>query len=246
MPDSTLPPGAAPLAPNAPIDFLSARDGYDRWSEIYDGEDNPLVALEEPHVRRLLAPVAGLDAADIGCGTGRHAFWLAAEGAHVTGIDLSAGMLARARAKPGAERIRFLQHDLARPLPLPDAAFDRVVCGLVLEHIAGLPALFAELRRICRPTGRIAVSAMHPAMMLRGITARFTDPATGRETRPQSHRHQLSDFVMAAVRAGLTLEDMAEYAVDEALAARMERARKYLGWPMLVVMRLRRGDRVTT
>ncbi len=221
------------------IDHLSTQEGYDRWSEIYDTEDNPLIALEEPRVAELLGDLVGLAVADIGCGTGRHALRMAAAGAQVTALDFSEGMLARARAKPGAERVSWMRHDLARTLPLPDRSFDRVICGLVLEHIADLPLLFAEMGRICRPGGAVVVSAMHPAMMLRGIQARFTDPATGRETRPRSHPNQISDFVMAAVGAGLRIDHVSEHAVGEDVAARMPRAVKYLGWPMLFVMRLR-------
>jgi malonyl-CoA O-methyltransferase len=231
-----------PTPQNADIDFLTAREGYDRWSAIYDGEDNPLVALEEPVVSALLGDVAGLTVADIGCGTGRHALRLAAAGARVMAVDFSAEMLAKARAKPGAGAVTFVCHDAQQPLPLATAAFERVVCGLVLEHIADLAAFFGELRRVCGPAGFIVASAMHPAMMLRGITARFTDPTTGRETRPRSYPHQISDFVMAALQAGLAIDHMSEHAVGDALAARMERARKYLGWPMLVVMRLRPTD----
>lgn len=55
-------------------------------------------------------------------------------------------------------------------------------------------------------------------MMLRGLSARFTDRETGREVRPTSHPHQISDFLMAAVRAGLHLNYISEHAVDETLA----------------------------
>lgn len=222
-----------------PIDLLTTRDGYDRWAAIYDDEDNALIALEEPQVSRLLGDVTGLAIADIGCGTGRHTLRLAAAGAHVTALDFSAAMLARARAKPHADAVRWVRHDLTQPLPLTNAAFDRVVCFLVLDHIPDPAGLFAECRRICRPDGFILISVMHPAMMLRGIQARFTDPATGRETRPASCTHQLSDYVMAAVRAGLRIDHLSEHAVDETLAARSPRAGKYLHWPMLLMMGLR-------
>ncbi len=233
----SAPPNRSQTADEA--SYLSTREGYDRWAVIYDDEDNPLIALEEPRVDELLGEVRGLAVADIGCGTGRHALRLAVRGARVTAVDFSEAMLAKARAKAGAETISFIEHDLAKPLPLAGASFDRVVCGLVLEHIADLGGLMAETRRICRPEGFIVVTAMHPAMMLRGVTARFTDPATGQETRPYSFPHQISDFVMAVVRAGLKLDHLSEHAVDEGLVQRMERARRYLGWPMLVVMRLR-------
>jgi malonyl-CoA O-methyltransferase len=79
---------------------------------------------------------------------------------------------------------------------------------------------------------------MHPAMMLRGIQARFTDPATGHEVRPRSYPHQVCDYVMGAVRAGLILDHLSEHIVDDALAAQSPRAVKYLGWPLLLLMRL--------
>jgi ubiquinone/menaquinone biosynthesis C-methylase UbiE len=225
--------------PNRPApEILPTREGYDRWAEIYDTEDNPLIALEEPRVAELLGDVGGLQLADIGCGTGRHALRLAAAGADVTAIDFSEAMLARARSKPGAERVRFIAHDLAEPLPLQSAGFDRVTCCLVLDHIAQPAGLFAEMARICRPEGRVVISVMHPAMMLRGLQARFVDPATGREIRPESAPNQICDYVLAAARAGLHFDHMAECAVDEALAARSPRAVKYLGWPMLLTMRL--------
>jgi SAM-dependent methyltransferase len=224
--------------PPPEIDHLPTREGYDRWAAVYDGEGNPLVALEEPLVDGLLGEVRGLEVLDVGSGTGRHALRLAAAGARVTAIDFSDKMLARARAKPGADAVAFRAHDLARPLPFADRAFDRVLCGLVLDHIADLAGLFREMGRVCRPAGWVVASVMHPAMMLRGVQARFTDPQTGRETRPASVPHQLSDYVMAAVRAGLTLDHLSEHAVDEELAGRVARARKHLGWPLLLLMRL--------
>src|SRR5271169_1351305 len=122
----------------APIDLLSTKDGYDLWAAIYDEDGNPLIAIEEPWVDRLLGDVRGLAVADIGCGTGRHALRLAAAGAAVHALDFSEGMLECARAKPGASRVVFQIHDLARPLPFPDASLDRVVCGLVIDHITDL------------------------------------------------------------------------------------------------------------
>jgi hypothetical protein len=47
---------------------------------------------------------------------------------------------------------------------------------------------------------------------------------------------------MGAVRAGLALEHVSEYAMDAALAAQSPRAGKYLGWPMLLLMKLVPGD----
>src|SRR6185295_7626510 len=100
------------------MEIVSTALGYDRWSEVYDSDENPLILLEEKHMPALVRNVAGLRVADIGCGTGRHALRLAAAGAQVTAVDFSQEMLNRARAKPGAERVQFIQHDISGPLPL--------------------------------------------------------------------------------------------------------------------------------
>jgi ubiquinone/menaquinone biosynthesis C-methylase UbiE len=191
MPDRTT-------SPEIPVDYLSTRDGYDRWAVCYDADDNPLVAIEAPLMRHLLGDVRGCSVADIGCGTGRHAVWLAAAGASVQALDFSEAMLARARAKAGAANIVFRAHDLSQPLPFPDQAFDRVVCGLVVDHIADLGGLFREMHRVCQPTGAVIVSVMHPAMMLLGSerclssTNHYLFPCVrdnlSSQRRPRNHR----------------------------------------------------------
>src|SRR5262249_51788514 len=97
------------MTPDA--ELLSTREGYDRWAAVYDTDGNPVVALEEPLVDALLGDVRGLAVLDVGCGTGRHALRLAAAGASVDAIDFSQEMLARARAKPGADKVMWRTHD---------------------------------------------------------------------------------------------------------------------------------------
>jgi len=218
---------------------LSTREGYDRWAATYDTMGNWLLAFEEPEVDRALGPVSGLDVLDVGAGTGRHAIRIASGGARVTAIDFSEEMLAQARAKGGAEYVNWILHDANTPLPFRSGSFNRVLSGLVLEHI-DLPRLrpfFAELRRVCRADGRVVVTAMHPAMFLKGISANFRDE-TG-QVRPRSYEASISDYVNAALGAGLGLGRLSEHRVDERLAERFERARKLLGWPALFVMELR-------
>ncbi len=214
------------------------RAGYDRWALVYDHDANPLPALEEPIVHELIGDVAGLSVLDLGCGTGRHALRLADAGAEVTAVDFSEGMLAEARRKPGADRVRFVVHDLHEPLPMPDGSFDRVVSGLVLEHIRDVNGFFREARRVLRPGGGAVVSSIHPAMSLRGSRARFTDPDSGRIVEPGSLPHRFGELVVAAVRAGFRIDHIGEHAPDADFAARYPRAEKYIDYPMLVVLGL--------
>ncbi len=207
--------------------ILPAREGYNRWAPHYDRGPNPSAALKDREIRRLLGEVRGLSLADLGCGTGRSAIALAEAGAEVTAVDFSSEMLAQARQKPGAGRVRFIVHDLGNPLPLDSDAYDRVLCSLALEHVQDLDVAFGEMARICRPEGRVVIIELHPALVLQGISAHFHDPKTGQDIRPRSVGHQISDFVMAAVRGGLTLEEMREFFHEDRTAR----------WPLLLTMK---------
>jgi malonyl-CoA O-methyltransferase len=204
---------------------------------------NWLLELEEPEVDRALGDVKDLEVLDVGAGTGRHAVRVAQRGARVTAVDFSEEMLARARQKTGAERVRWLVHDVALPLPFEARSFDRVLSALVLEHIPvdDLASFFRDLGRVARDDGLIVVTAMHPAMFLKGVSANFRDDSG--EVRPRSYVATLSDYVMGAIQAGLVIVSLAEHSVDEGLVARNERSRKWLGWPALFVMTFKRAPR---
>lgn len=217
---------------------VPTREGYDRWSAHYDADENPLIALEQSVFADLRGEIAGLDLLDVGCGTGRHTVAAARLGARVTAIDFSQGMLDRATEAAGDLPITFIAHDLHTPFPLGDDAFDAVLCALVLDHIADLDHLFAEFRRVARPGGRVLITVMHPAMMLRGVQARFTDPALGTKVVVESVPNQVTDYVNAALGAGLAIDHLAEHAMTPEVAGDSERARVYVGWPMLLTMRL--------
>jgi ubiquinone/menaquinone biosynthesis C-methylase UbiE len=216
---------------------VPTRQGYDRWSEVYDSDGNPLVALEEPEVIRMMGEVRGLTIADVGTGTGRHALRFAGAGARVVGVDFSVAMMERARAKPNADRLAFICADCLH-LPLPGSSFDRVISGLVAEHVPALEPYFAELSRICRRGGFLIVTTLHPAMNLEGVRARFNDPVTGTRVYPAGREYRISDFVMAAKRVGLDFDELVERVMTAEIAATLPRAERYLNWPMLLAMRL--------
>lgn len=100
---------------------------------------------------RDLALPAGSTVLDLASGTGDFCRELDAAGLRSIGMDLSFGMLANARtAAP------LVQADILR-LPVPDAAVDGITCGFALRNLVDLPPFFAELARVVRPGGRIAL-----------------------------------------------------------------------------------------
>lgn len=220
-----------------PHPILPAQAGYDRWADIYDDDLNPLIHLEERYFSSLVGAVSNVDVIDMGCGTGRHATRLANAGARVTAVDFSDGMVHRASEKPGWERVRFLAHDLATPVPLPKHTFDVVISCLVLDHIHDLVGAFAEFKRLCRPGGAVVVTVMHPAMMLKGVQARFIDRSSGQRIQLASATHQISDYVNAALASNLAFTRFSEHSADMDLVRSCPRAEKYVGWPLLMIMK---------
>ena len=100
---------------------------------------------------------------DVACGSGNLAIPAARAGAIVTGVDIAPNLLEQARARAASEglTIQFDEGD-AENLPYPDAAFETVV-SMFGAMFAPRPELVAaELVRVCRPGGRIAMANWTP------------------------------------------------------------------------------------
>jgi SAM-dependent methyltransferase len=111
-----------------------------------------------------LAPPAGAAILDLGCGSGRHARRLAAHGFEVTGLDLSAASLARARRRPGAP-VRFVRQDMRQPFGT--RAFDCVVSLFTsfgyFADAADHEAVVDNIARALRPGGRVVLDYLNVA-----------------------------------------------------------------------------------
>lgn len=102
---------------------------------------------------------------DLGCGEGRHAInaYIAGE-VDVYGVDLSLTDLATARTRQqpfavaDANRSFHLQCANALALPFGDHTFDKIICSEVLEHLPDYASALAEIRRVLKPGGLLAIS----------------------------------------------------------------------------------------
>jgi demethylmenaquinone methyltransferase/2-methoxy-6-polyprenyl-1,4-benzoquinol methylase len=91
---------------------------------------------------------------DLGCGTGDLCEDTAVTGATVVGVDVSAGMLGRAMER--MPQFTFLRADAAA-LPLADASCAAAISGFALRNFASIPGVIAEVARVIRPGGTLAV-----------------------------------------------------------------------------------------
>lgn len=134
-------------------------DAYWTWRAPSYDEDQVRVDHARSSWRRIWAgalPGAGepLDVLDVGTGSGYVAHLLAGLGHRVTGVDLSEGMLRRARSRGGP--VVFVRGDAVDP-PFPAGSFDVVVNRYVLWTLRDPAAAVRGWRRVLRPGGRLAV-----------------------------------------------------------------------------------------
>jgi SAM-dependent methyltransferase len=120
------------------------------WSELAEPQNVQLLAgaLEAAGV------IEGVAVLDIGCGSGLALAMAAARGARAAGLDISAPLVAVARRRvPDAD----LREGGLDELPFPDGTFDVVLAVNALQFAADPAAALAEVRRVLRPGGRLAI-----------------------------------------------------------------------------------------
>jgi len=136
----------------------NVRSMFDRIAPVYDTMNRVMTAGLDGRWRRLTAETAvraGDRVLDGACGTGDLALADRRAGAaHVTGLDFSEQMLARARRK--AADVEWVRGDLLA-LPFDDASFDAATVGFGVRNVDDLGLALRELRRVLRPGGRLAI-----------------------------------------------------------------------------------------
>jgi 2-polyprenyl-3-methyl-5-hydroxy-6-metoxy-1,4-benzoquinol methylase len=194
----------------------------ERWSQALR-EHGDRVAQRPPnaHLTAELGDLPPGRALDAGCGHGSDTLWLAARGWQVNAVDFAATALAYARstaeamAPDVAERIDWVEGDLATWTPQPDA-YDLVVCLYV--HVAG--SVEEMVRRMASGVARGGTLFL--------VGHRPIDPATGAATAAAGQVQVSVDAALAALNPGrwqvIVAEDrprpMAGTGVDAVIRAR--------------------------
>ena len=142
-------------------DHDGVRRSYDALAERYSAQLGDELAYK-PLDRALLGALIeqhppGTAIADVGCGPGHVAAWLASNGVHSVGIDMSPGMVAVGRREH--PEVEFRQGDLLS-LPAADGEFGSAVALYSIIHLGAdeLAPACAELYRVLLPGGRLLVA----------------------------------------------------------------------------------------
>ena len=188
---------------------MNIQNAYNEWSGIYDLNENLTRDLDQKITRGMLAGQHFESILELGCGTGKNTAFLAEIGANIHALDFSEGMIGKAKEKLKAGNIRFSMADLTTRWPCEDAAYDLIVCNLVLEHIEDLGHIFSEAARTLRPRGRFFNNELHPFKQYGGTKARFESGTEIIEV--DVFVHHISEFTNAAMTNGLKLVKLNEY-----------------------------------
>jgi SAM-dependent methyltransferase len=140
----------------APFALANPAEGYESYM---------VPTLFAPYARILVQaadPKPGQRVLDVGCGTGIVAREVASRlgaTAAVTAVDLSANMLAVARAAAARDGLKIeWREGNAEQLPFDDRAFDLVLCQFALMFVADKAAALWEMRRVVTERGRVLIS----------------------------------------------------------------------------------------
>lgn len=134
-------------------------------AELYSRriETNSHNALyDRPNTLAMLPDVEGKSVLDAACGPGKYAQELIAQGAKVTGFDLSPKMIELAKQR-NQDAGHFFVHDFSQPFNmLEKQSFDFVLCALALHYLEDWTTTICEFARVLKPKGQLVLSIEHP------------------------------------------------------------------------------------
>jgi malonyl-CoA O-methyltransferase len=139
------------------INKLKIAESFGRSANKYDSVAN----VQRQVANTLIAKLTDVSTSiclDLGCGTGYSIPALAEQFEHIVGLDIAEGMLSYSKARHCAN---WVCAD-AEKIPLANASVDVVFSSLAIQWCENLPALFASLRRVVKPGGKILIATLGP------------------------------------------------------------------------------------
>ena len=191
------------------------RRSFGKQVGLFARPDSPFAVRAESHLEWLGALGPELLILDVACGAAHLAEAIAPHVRQVVGIDLTPALLAlgAARLRDSGARNVLLQEGDAHALPFVDGSFDLVCCRTALHHMSDPQRAVSEMVRVCRPSGRVALSDLiAPSAALRPTFDRVH-----RLIDPSHVRTLLFDELCALLPGEVVLARRAEFSPRMAL-----------------------------
>jgi 2-polyprenyl-3-methyl-5-hydroxy-6-metoxy-1,4-benzoquinol methylase len=222
------------------LQHMTWRRDYGAWRERRINQeqyqDERLTQLEQA-----AGPLDGMRLLDLGAGMGGFAVAAARRGARVSVCEYNRAYCAIIRLRAARHGLRFpIANAAGEALPLPDRAFDAVVCWDVIEHVRDPRLVLAELARVLRPGGTALLTVINrrawvdPHYHIRGLNyiprplaeavirlrGRTKQGAAFRDMQRLSamHYYHYHDFAALAGTIGFSVRDLRE---EQLLAGRL-------------------------
>lgn len=141
------------------MELAAIQKSYARWAPVYDGTFGSVTNTGRNRAVSYINDRGG-SVLEVGVGTGL-ALPLYAPNMHVTGIDYSEEMLAKARRRveeEGLDQVKELRRMDARNLDFPDNSFDSVAAMHVLSVVPEPERVLSEIARVCKPGGKVVIT----------------------------------------------------------------------------------------
>ena len=136
--------------------FIAHASRENSWNNLY----------ERPNMLDRLPELNGKNVLDLGCATGFYTEYALNKGASVTAIDISQVLLDKLALKIKPPKLKLCRADISQPMPfLKSAAFDCVICSLVIDYIKNWEPLFGEIFRVTKKGGLVILAVHHPFSM---------------------------------------------------------------------------------
>jgi ubiquinone/menaquinone biosynthesis C-methylase UbiE len=186
---------------------MNIKNAYNQWASQYDSNINKTRDVEAVAIRHALNNIPFSNCLEIGCGTGKNTEWFITKASHITSVDFSEEMLAKAKQKITASNVHFIQVDVKNDWTFGNN-FDLVSFSLVLEHIENLDIIFQKSNTVLKTGGYMYIGELHPFKQYTGSKARF-ESAEGTQVL-ECYNHHISEFLDAAKKYNFHLIELGE------------------------------------